>query len=140
MLPIDLFTFIILIFTFDVQWIFKMSGKYLIVSDVLSGVLKISYFNPCLNFHLPLGGQEGGGGWLSQIGGLKFSKLWVGNNKVFSTGEMEGVPPLLTKNSSPLPPGKVSPADFPCHIFIPPTKGSSPPNPLNSTFLLKIFF
>ena len=68
------------------------------------------------------------------------------NNRVFFKQQgfyywgMEKVPPPLAKNSVSLPPEKVSPVDSPDQIFIPTTKGSFVPNPLNSTFLLKIFF
>ena len=95
------------------------------------------FFGPwgILNFHLQL---DGGG--LSQMEGLKFSTLLGDNNKVFSTGGMEGVPTLLAKNYSSLPPGKVSPVDSHHQIFIAPTKGLFPRTPLNSSFLMKKFF
>ena len=86
-----------------------------------------------LNFHLPPLGE------LSQMEGLKFSTLFYGEggdgrgcNRVFSTGGWrESIltgPKLLI---SPI--GKVFPIDSPHQRFI-------PPNPLNSTFLLKTFF
>ena len=78
-------------------------------------------------------------GELSQMEGLKFSTLFYGEggdgrgcNRVFSTGGWrESIltgPKLLI---SPI--GKVFPIDSPHQRFI-------PPNPLNSTFLLKTFF
>ena len=85
-----------------------------------------------LNFQLPLMGMAK---W-----GFKILHTLGGDNRVFSTGRMEGVPSPLAKNYSSLPLGKVSPVDYPHQIFIPPTKSSFPTNPLNSTFLLKTFF
>ena len=82
----------------------------------------------------------GRGGGRSQMEGLRFSTLLGDNNKVFSTGGMEGVPTLLAKNYSSLPPGKVSPVDSHHQIFIAPTKGLFPRTPLNSSFLMKKFF
>ena len=60
-----------------------------------------------LNFHLSLGG-------LSQMGGLKLSTFFWGDNRVFSPWGMEGVPhPPLAKNYSSFPPGKVSTVNSP---------------------------
>ena len=73
-------------------------------------------------------------GGLSQMGGLKFSTLLGDNNKVFSTGGMEGVRTLLAKNYSSLPLGKVSPVDSHHQIFIAPYQRFIPPNPTKFKF------
>ena len=85
-----------------------------------------------LNNDMESSPQEDGGG--------QFYWAYGVDNRVFSTRGMEVVPPPLTKNYSSLPPGKVFPVDFLHQMLIPPHQGFIPPKPLNSTFLLKIFF